>query len=137
MRSLMLGIALTLAASSLAAQRVERAAVDKSVATPSASLVFASTSLRLAPADMSAPWTPPPAPAPAMGMDGGRILYIAIGAVLGAAAVYGVMSSIDCSDCKGDSRTYGAAGGAVVGGFIGSAVWGMRQHRATVPPPPK
>ena len=137
MRALMLGIALTLAASSAAAQRVERVAVDKSVATPAAPLVFASTALRLAPADMSAPWTPPAAPAPAMGMDGGRILYIVLGAAVGAGVVYGVMTSVDCKDCKGDSRTYGAAGGAVVGGFIGSAVWSMRQRRAVVPPPPR
>lgn len=136
MRALILGIALTLAASSAGAQRAERVAVSNSVATPATSLMFASTSLRLAPADVSAPWTSP-APAPAMGMDGGRIMYILIGALVGGGIVYGAMTSVDCSDCKGDSRMYGAIGGAAVGGFIGSAVWSMRQRRLTTPPPIK
>lgn len=132
MRVLILGLALTLVASSASAQRAERVALDNSVATPAA-LVFSSTALRLAPADASAPWTPP-APAPMMAMNGGRMVAIALGAVIGAGVVYGSMASIDCSDCKGQSATYGAMGGAVIGGFIGNAVWTFRQRRATTPP---
>jgi hypothetical protein len=71
-----------------------------------------------------------------MAVSGGRVMAIVIGAVIGAAAVYGGMAAIDCSDCKGESATYGAIGGAVVGGFIGSAVYSFRQRRATTPPAP-
>lgn len=131
MRTLILGIALTLVATTASAQRVERVAVDNSVAERSP-VTFASISLRITPADASAPWS---APAPAVSVSGGRVLSIALGALIGAGVVYGAMSSIDCSDCEGKSRTYGMAGGAVVGGFIGNAVWGYRQRKATIPPP--
>ena len=133
MRPLILGIALSLAAATASAQRVERVAMDNS-ASARAPLLVASTSLRIAPADASSPYTPP---APYyIGADGGRVVSILIGALIGGGIVFGAMTSVDCKDCKGSSRTVGAAGGAVGGGFIGSAVWGYRPRKATIPPPP-
>jgi hypothetical protein len=136
MRALILGLALTVVASSASAQRAERVALDKSAAMPAVPLAFASTSLRLTPADATAPWTPP-APAPMMAVNGGRVAGILIGAVIGAGVVYGSMASLNCKDCSDDSAMYGAIGGAIVGGVIGNMVWSYRQRRATTPPAPR
>jgi len=131
MRALLLGVGLVFVASSAAAQRVDRAAA----AGVSPPLTLASASFTEVPAVALRPWLPAPEPARAgMSMNGGRIAAILIGAVIGGGIVYGSVRALDCRDCDGDTATYGAAAGAVVGGFIGSVAYSFRQRRAVTPP---
>ena len=71
---------------------------------------------------------------PRVQSDGmGRLGYILIGAVVGGAAVYGLgLAAKGISDCECSGRSLGiaAAGGAVVGGFIGSVAFGMRNDQS-------
>ena len=130
MRSVLLAAALALVSTTATAQRVTDAPVTTDTAA-AAQLTVASSALFLAPAPR--PWTPAPAPQ-GMGMSGGRVVAILIGAAIGAGVVYLAVGSIDCQDCDGNAQTYGAIGGAVVGGFIGSVVYSYRQRRAVTPP---
>jgi hypothetical protein len=126
-------IALSLAATPISAQRVDnKVQVAESAAL--APLTVASAALSLAPPDAPRPWAPPLQKGMGGGVSGGRIVAIAIGAIIGGGLVYLGVSSMDCRDCDGSAATYGAIGGAVVGGFIGSAVYSFRQRRAVTPP---
>ena len=126
--------ALSLAATPVSAQRVDNTlpAAQAAALTP---MTVASAALFLTPADASRPWAPPVQKGMGGGVSGGRIVAILIGAAIGGGLVYWGVSSMDCRDCDGSAATYGAIGGAAVGGFIGSAVYSFRQRKAVTPPP--
>lgn len=132
MRSLLVAVALGVTAHSLSAQRAEHTLV--SPATARASLPASTVSLHALPMDATKPFTHTDPRAAAIGVDGGRIIAIVLGAAIGAGIVYYGVRSMDCSDCDGDAATYGAIGGAVVGGFIGAAVHGFRVRKRVTPP---
>jgi len=130
MRALLLGVGLALVASSASAQRLDRATIG----IVSAPLTLASSAFSEVPAGALRPWTAPEPARAGMSMNGGRIAAILIGAAIGGGIVYGSVRALDCRDCDGDTATYGAAAGAVVGGFIGSVAYSFRQRRAVTPP---
>ena len=132
MRSLLIAVALGVIAQSLSAQRAEHRLVSPAIAK--SSVQVGTVSLHAVPTEATKPFMyTDPRPA-AIGADGGRIIAIVIGAAVGAGIVYYGVRSMDCSDCDGDAATYGAIGGAVVGGFIGAAVHGFRVRKRVTPP---
>ena len=127
-------LTLLFAATPVHAQRAGES-TQPAPSTAQAALTVASAALFLTPADARSPWSAPlPQKGMGGGVSGGRIVAIALGAVIGGGLVYLGVSSMDCRDCDGNAATYGAIGGAVVGGFIGSAVYSFRQRRAVTPP---
>ena len=132
MRSLLIAVALSVAATGLQAQRAERTLLTPAIAK--SQLPVASVTLFTVPSEAVRPFGYDGVARRAIGADGGRVIAIVLGAAIGGAAVYFGVKSIDCSDCDGNAATYGAIGGAVVGGFIGSSVYSFRQRRAVTPP---